>query len=168
MNLQLELCNQEQTARLARLIAAKLSAVDCITIQGDIGAGKTTLVRYMLQSTMSPSTTIISPSFMLMQQYNIRLATENNAILWHIDGYRLNSDAEIYELGIEELAETSILLIEWPEKFQEFLPVSRLEVNIDITGENSRYVQLAGYGKWQSRLQQLADEFYDRTPAAKN
>lgn len=151
----LNLSNESATHRLAVAVAECLEPVDCLLFYGEVGAGKTTFIRYLLQN-LGVSQAIISPSFMLMQEYEVRLTSAKNAVLWHIDGYRVENESEIWELGIEEIAESSILCIEWPEKILSFLPDSRMEVTLKLKSDGTRDVTLLGYGSAKQKVEHLA------------
>lgn len=138
------------------MVAGALRPVDCVTLQGTLGAGKTTFMRHLLKELSPQTESVVSPSFMLMQEYPVTLPSGEDATLWHIDGYRLERAEEVMELGIEELAEQAILCIEWPEKFLEFLPCDRLAVTMEITDAQTRRATLSGQGGWKETIQAIA------------
>lgn len=152
----------EETHKVARVIASMVEPVDCLMLYGDVGAGKTTFMRALIQALSAPgeAETVISPSFMIMQEYQI-LAQGKPTVLWHIDGYRIEHEEEVYELGLEELAESAILCVEWPEKCVDFLPQRRLAVTIMATNGEQRIIQLTPAGEWAEYRDRLEKALYD-------
>ncbi len=152
--------SEQDTKRLAELVGAYLKPVDCLTLQGDLGAGKTTLMRYLIASLQENKTDVVSPSFMLMQEYDVR-ADGRETTLWHLDGYRLKDASEIPELGLEELLESGIVAIEWPDRFAGYLPQDRLEVQLEVTAGNERKIKFNGEGKHVETAAQISERFHD-------
>lgn len=140
------LASEQETARLAKAISQCMEPEDCLTLQGDLGAGKTTLMRYLIAALQQKPTPVISPSFLLMQEYEIELKGKKT-VLWHIDGYRLNNTSEIQELGLDELFSNAIVAIEWPERFEGFLPPDRLDIRLQMITGTERSVMIKGRGK---------------------
>ena len=127
----------QQMPVLAQCIADVLQAGDVVCLNGDLGAGKSTLAReiiYVLQGDRTIS--VPSPTFTLVQTYDTPIAP-----VWHMDWYRLNTPDEVYELGIEEAFHMAISLIEWAEKALCCIPETAL--HIDIKGcTNTRTITL--------------------------
>jgi tRNA threonylcarbamoyl adenosine modification protein YjeE len=165
-----ELClyTEQDTARLASIIAACLRPVDCLTLTGNLGAGKTTLMRYLIgamqDSVVSCQSSVVSPSFMIVQEYEVRVQSSEFRVqetkLYHVDGYRLNSASEIPELGLEECFETGIVAIEWPEIFANYLPKNRLELTLELGDNGSRNATITGKGIHETSITQLSQEFH--------
>ena len=97
-----------------------------VTLQGNLGAGKTTMASYLISYLANlDKEEITSPTFNLVSCYHT-----NESMIWHFDLYRLKNIAELYEIGIEEaLSRNYIALIEWPEIAEQILPKSN---RIDI------------------------------------
>lgn len=105
---------------------------------GEMGAGKTTLIREICAS-LGVSDTVTSPTFALVNQY----LTADGRTIFHFDFYRINRIEEAFDLGYEEYFDSGALcLIEWPEKIESLLPDDTLSVNIDITGQSSRVITI--------------------------
>lgn len=121
---------------------------DVITLEGDLGAGKSVLARGFIQSVCGAETEVPSPTFTLVQTYE----TADIAI-WHFDLYRLEDPEEIWELGIEEAFEDGVSLIEWPSKGGSLLPTHRLTVTLTIAGDDVRNVTLEPGPSWADRLE---------------
>lgn len=110
-----------------------------MVLRGDLGAGKTTLVKGIAEGFQAASQEqVTSPTFTLIHEY--RGAAAN---LYHIDLYRVDTPRELETLGLEDLfAENSILLIEWGEKFPRFERQRDVEIALERVGENERRIQL--------------------------
>ena len=103
--------DEQGTSRLGEDIAAALKAGDIVALQGDLGAGKTTLARAIIRSLAGdPALEVPSPTFTLVQAYDTRIP------VYHFDLYRLGSPEELEELGLDEAAVSGVVLIEWPER----------------------------------------------------
>ncbi|MGH6888179.1 MAG: tRNA (adenosine(37)-N6)-threonylcarbamoyltransferase complex ATPase subunit type 1 TsaE [Rhizomicrobium sp.] len=143
---QLLLRTLGETRELGRRIAKGLAAGDVIALEGDLGAGKTTLARAILRA-LGVTAEIPSPSFALVQEYETpRLR------IFHFDLYRIESIAEVDELGFEEAQERGAILLEWPERAQARIPSHALRIGIEIVGETVRAVQFFGGARWAQLL----------------
>ena len=121
-------------ARLGRV----LRAGDTVALTGGLGAGKTTLVRGLVQAVL-PQEIVPSPTYTLVQTYDFE-----NFILWHCDLYRLEHHDEAYELGLMDAMGEDVCLIEWPDRLGPLLPVDILKVDISFEGDG-RVVTLTGW-----------------------
>ena len=125
--------SEEETMEFGRNLAKKLKEKDIVCIYGDLGAGKTCLVKGIVDGLGVTDEYVRSPTFTVINKY-----CENNPV-YHLDFYRIETEKEIEELGIEEFyGKEGITLIEWPEKIAKYLIQARWEVKIDILGENKR------------------------------
>ena len=108
----------EETIAFGRALAAEFSPPLIVLLRGDLGAGKTTLVKGIAEGFRAASAQdVTSPTFTLVHEYRSPRAT-----LYHIDLYRIDTERELETLGLDDLvAENSILLIEWGEKFPRFV-----------------------------------------------
>jgi tRNA threonylcarbamoyladenosine biosynthesis protein TsaE len=131
----------DATTRLGQAIGRIALAGDLICLWGDLGAGKTHLAK-AIGAGLGVSETITSPSFILMAEYEGRLP------LFHIDPYRLVSADDALAGGlIDERQAEGLTLVEWPERLGDALPVDRLDVRIDGTGEEPRTITLIAWGE---------------------
>src|SRR2546421_11910987 len=107
----------EETIALGRKLAAMLAPPKLILLRGDLGAGKTTLVKGIAEGFGAASADdVTSPTFTLVHEYRGPRAT-----IYHIDLYRVDTERELETLGLDDLTgPSSILLIEWGEKFPRF------------------------------------------------
>ena len=132
----------EETIAFGRELAAELSPPLTVLLRGDLGAGKTTLVKGIAEGFHAASAQdVTSPTFTLVHEYRGPRAT-----LYHIDLYRIDTERELETLGIDDLlAPDSILLIEWGEKFPRFVRDRNVEIVLERVGENDRRIQLTAY-----------------------
>ena len=129
----------DATTRLGSALGAVAEAGDLICLWGDLGAGKTHLAK-AIGAGLDVRDTIASPSFILMAEYQGRLP------LFHIDPYRLVSAEDALAGGlIDERQAMGVTLVEWPERLGDALPVDRLDVRIDGTGEDPRTIELIAW-----------------------
>ncbi|WP_447974877.1 tRNA (adenosine(37)-N6)-threonylcarbamoyltransferase complex ATPase subunit type 1 TsaE [Nitrospira sp. Kam-Ns4a] len=130
-----------ETDRLGRRIARVLRGGEPLALSGELGAGKTTLVRSVAAGLGAPPQAVSSPTFVLVQEYPGRLR------LVHADLYRIESPAHLRELGLgEALDPGSVLMVEWAEKAGDELPPDRLEVHLRHLGQRRREVRFYGTG----------------------
>ncbi|MGA8540279.1 MAG: tRNA (adenosine(37)-N6)-threonylcarbamoyltransferase complex ATPase subunit type 1 TsaE [Terriglobales bacterium] len=129
----------EETIAYGRKLASELSAPLIVLLRGDLGAGKTTLVKGIVEGFDAASAEdVTSPTFTLVHEYR-----GARAILYHIDLYRIDTPSELETLAFDDLiAPNSILLIEWGEKFARLRIDRNLEITIERMGETWRKIQL--------------------------
>jgi tRNA threonylcarbamoyladenosine biosynthesis protein TsaE len=128
-----------ETIAFGRRLAAQLSPPLIVLLRGDLGAGKTTLVKGIAEGFQAASAQdVTSPTFTLIHEYRGPRAT-----LYHIDLYRIDTERELETLGLDDLlAPDSILLIEWGQKFPRFMRDRNLEIVLERVGEDDRRIQL--------------------------
>jgi tRNA threonylcarbamoyladenosine biosynthesis protein TsaE len=128
-----------ETISFGRQLAAELSPPLLVLLRGDLGAGKTTLVKGIAEGFQAASAEdVTSPTFTLVHEYRGPRAT-----LYHIDLYRIDTERELETLGLDDLlASDSILLIEWGEKFPRFVRDRDVEIVLERVGEDDRRIHL--------------------------
>lgn len=147
--------NIEQLKIFSDKLAKFIKLGDVITFVGDLGAGKTTLVREIIHSLLSDDNIeVTSPSFNLLHVYNL-----DNITISHFDLYRLKNLTEAYELGIEDAFFSSVSLIEWPTIVNDILPNDRLEIQLNFVNnsQTGRELTLKGCSKWENILKGLGN-----------
>jgi len=129
----------EETIAHGRDLAASLAPPKLVVLRGDLGAGKTTLVKGIAEGFDAASQDdVTSPTFTLIHEYRGPAAT-----LYHIDLYRIDTQRELETLGLEDLmTDDSVLLIEWGEKFARFEDESDLKIVIERLSENERKISV--------------------------
>jgi tRNA threonylcarbamoyladenosine biosynthesis protein TsaE len=130
----------EETIALGRTLAEVLAPPKLVLLRGELGAGKTTLVKGIAEAFHAASEEdVTSPTFTLVHEYR---GPEVN--LYHIDLYRVDTPRELETLGLDDLfAENSVLLIEWGEKFARFERERDVEIALERMGENDRRVRVS-------------------------
>lgn len=131
------------TRRFAGALAGVLRAGDIIALHGDLGAGKSTLARFILQALGWPGE-VPSPTFTLVQPYD-----DLPVPVWHCDLYRLESPAEADALGLFE--SDAALLIEWPGRLGHRLPADALQLWLEGSGDAPRRLTWAAPTAWEAR-----------------
>jgi tRNA threonylcarbamoyladenosine biosynthesis protein TsaE len=128
----------EETIAYGRSLAAELSAPLIVLLSGDLGAGKTTLVKGIAEGFgAARADDVTSPTFTLVHEYRGALTT-----LYHIDLYRIDTERELETLALDDLlAPNCILLIEWGEKFRRLQRDKNLEISLERLGENERRIR---------------------------
>jgi tRNA threonylcarbamoyladenosine biosynthesis protein TsaE len=128
----------EETIAYGRQLAAELSPPRIVLLRGDLGAGKTTLVKGIAEGfEAARAEDVTSPTFTLVHEYRGPRAT-----LYHIDLYRIETPRNLETLALDDLiAPNSILLIEWGEKFPRLQRDWNVEIRLERVGENDRKIQ---------------------------
>lgn len=129
----------EETIAFGRTLAPTLAPPKLVLLRGDLGAGKTTLIKGIAAAFEAASEEeVTSPTFTLVHEYRGPLAK-----LYHIDLYRVDTPRQLETLGLDDLvAEDSILLIEWGEKFARIARDRDVEITLERVGENDRKIQV--------------------------
>jgi len=114
-----------------------------IELKGNLGAGKTTWVRYLLQA-LGVQGRIKSPTYAVVEPHEALLPLTGQALaIWHFDFYRFNDPQEFEEAGFRDLfATTGLKLAEWPEKAQGMLPLPDLSLSLTVNDQQERQVSL--------------------------
>ena len=139
----------EQLNSLSKKVANQLKEKDSIYLTGEIGVGKTTFTRYLINYLQkkegSKITEVLSPTFNLLYEYDLKKFK-----IMHYDLYRLKNEKELNTLGIFQENENEIKIIEWPSLLKA--PISdKLEIHLDYAKhDNERKLRLFGTGKWKN------------------
>lgn len=129
----------EETTELGRRLAAQLRPPRLVLLRGDLGTGKTTLVKGIAEGFQAAAQEdVTSPTFTLIHEYRGPQVT-----VYHVDLYRVDTPRELETLGIDDLFdEDSVLLIEWGDKFERFLRERDVEISIERLGDTERRIRL--------------------------
>ena len=138
-----------QIENISKKILLKLSNTDSLYLFGELGSGKTTLARIIIQQLQEKNkvkkTEVPSPTFNLLHEYEIK-----SLKVMHYDLYRLKNNQDIQKLGIFEDNKNKIIIIEWPEKIKKKIK-NRLEITLYYQKEvNIRKIRFKGFGKWKN------------------
>ena len=129
----------KKTKELAYQIAKKIKVGDVLALYGDLGSGKTTFVRYLVEALQIPAR-VQSPTFVIARKYEKE--TGKIRTINHIDLYRLTTKEEVTDLGLLETMseENSITLIEWPKIAENLLPKDLIKIYFEYVDENTRRI----------------------------
>jgi tRNA threonylcarbamoyladenosine biosynthesis protein TsaE len=130
--------SEEETIAVGRELASRLNGV--VLLEGDLGAGKTTLVRGIVSGIEGASAgEVSSPTFTLIHDYGEGV--------FHIDLYRLDDERDIESLGLDDLfAQARLALVEWGQKLGRFTPDGFTEIRIEAVGETERLFHVSQRG----------------------
>ena len=133
----------EQTLSLGRLLGRLAPPNTCITLSGDLGAGKTQLARGIAQgANVNDPSLVSSPTYVLLNIY------DGPKPVFHLDAYRISSPEDFHAVGLDDLlTQQGITLIEWPERITPLLPADRLHIQIDHTADHERTLTLTSTGQ---------------------
>ncbi len=139
--LHLEVPGPEEMEELGRLLGEHCPAGQRIYLEGDLGAGKTTLVRGFLRG-RGYQGKVKSPTYTLVEPYEL-----GSTAIFHFDLYRMEDEEELIHIGFQDyLQDSSIILLEWPEKAASLLQEPDLLVQIDIRSQGRNLSLLANSG----------------------
>jgi tRNA threonylcarbamoyladenosine biosynthesis protein TsaE len=129
----------EETIAFGRTLADLLAPPKLVLLRGELGAGKTTLVKGIAAAfEAAAEEDVTSPTFTLVHEYR-----GPRANLYHIDLYRVDTPRELETLGLDDLrSERSVLLIEWGEKFARLQRERDMEISLEPDGENRRQIRI--------------------------
>ncbi len=148
MRTELRSHSEEETRRLGEALGNLLERGDLILLFGDLGAGKTVLVKGLARGLgVSEEECVVSPSFSLINEY------EGRTKLYHVDLYRLEPE-DVEALGLWELLEEGVMVVEWAERIPD-PPKPRAKVRLEYAGENERIISIEGEKDFLQRLQHL-------------
>lgn len=137
----------EATLALGRALGAALRPGDMLALTGDLGAGKTWLVKGVAEGLGIPAREVTSPTFVLMHVYEGRIP------LAHFDAYRLSGGEEMLDFGAEEaFYGQGASAVEWAERVEDVLPEDRLEVCMSVVGQHSRRLEFRPTGPRAAEL----------------
>lgn len=149
--------SEDATLQFGRLLSGLLTRGDCLLFEGDLGMGKTTMIRGILSGAAAQhgqsALDVPSPTFTLVQIYPFPDVT-----FYHYDLYRLpddeNNATALMEIGFDESVEDGIALVEWPQRLGNNGPRDALHVTLENGPGDSRICTLSGDGRWDKILRQ--------------
>ena len=153
--IQIETASADETRDLGRRLAKKLRASDIICFYGELGTGKTTMIKGIADGLKVVADYVHSPTFTLMNVYD-----HGRIPLYHFDMYRIEQPEQLFDIGYEEfLYGSGVAVVEWSERFGPFLPKERLDIYLTHKTENRRGVRIKAVGE---RYEQVAAGFSAR------
>ena len=144
----MQLKSLEDTQSFSKNISKIISGGDIIFLYGEIGVGKTTFVRFFINSLESKNkiknSEVLSPTFNIVYDYDV-----GNLKILHYDLYRLKNYKDISQLGMFETSNDSIKIVEWPELIDS-KPKDRIDIQFQYSKLiDSRKIKIIGFGKWK-------------------
>ena len=133
----------EETVSLGERFGKLLAKGTTITLKGDLAGGKTTFTKGIGKA-LNVKQVINSPTFTILKVH------KGDITLYHIDAYRLEGND--YDLGLDELADEGIMVVEWPEYYKNYLPNDYIEINFKYIDDNTREINFVGYGEKYEEL----------------
>lgn len=132
--------NLKETKKVANVFAKLLSGGEIILLNGDLGAGKTTFTKFVLES-LGVKDDVTSPTFTIMHEYKTKKFN-----IYHFDMYRLSSGAEACEFGMDEYLYSgdkhNIVFVEWAENIKDILNGKFIKINIKLLDDNKREIEI--------------------------
>jgi len=139
------LADEAATAQVGARLAPLLRGGDVVTLSGPLSAGKTTLVRGLLTA-LGHRGDMPSPSFAIVQPYE-----ELAPPVWHADLYRIEDAGELVELGLDDIGDDSVLLVEWPERAGFDAWPDALALSLDVADDGARALTAMVPAAWEGR-----------------
>ena len=138
--LRFETCSEEETQLIGRKLAELLPRKGVVLLIGDLGAGKTTLTKGIVEGRRAARPEdVSSPTYTLIHEYG------NPVSVYHVDLYRLDDLWQATRLGLDELFDSpALVLIEWGDRFPSLLPENRIEIYLRHCGEDARSIEVKG------------------------
>ena len=152
----------EETGRLAKSIAERLTGGEVIALTGELGAGKTHFVKGLAEGLGIDPNIVTSPTFVLINEYEGRLH------VYHFDAYRLSDTEELEALGCYEMfAGDGVCVLEWADRVVDCLPADHLAIHIEHTGPTTRGISLTPKGPRYQPLELIDRIYRDRVLRAR-
>lgn len=143
--------SSQETIELGKIISRLLKKGDVLALFGNLGSGKTTLVKGIAKGLKVKHQIVNSPSFVLLKEYKGKLP------IYHFDFYRIRKGDEAYSVGLEEfLFGKGICVIEWADRVKRFLPKNYLDIALKFKDKNRRKITINGFG---SRYKELVRKY---------
>ncbi len=152
------LVGDDATRELGRRLGRAYRGADvgALCLSGELGAGKTTLVKGLAAGLgVADERDVTSPTFLRLVRWEPE--SGDGVVLVHVDAYRMRGPADAYELGLDEdFASSACVVVEWPERIEAALPDDRLVIDLDHAGDDRRRARIVAHGPG-------AREWLDRT-----
>lgn len=147
--------DEAATVELGAALAEVLPNGSVVALCGTLGAGKTRLVQAIAAASGIERRQVVSPTFVLVQEYHGRRT------IYHVDAYRLRDEDEFLELGPDEYFESDgLTLVEWADRVANCLPRQYLEIEIEVTGDQSRRFTITAHGeRYREVVRRLESRF---------
>lgn len=141
--------SEKETIELGKRFAERLHRGDCVTLFGDLGAGKTEFAKGVCEF-FNVTDIVSSPTYTIMNQYDGELSDGQPIQIYHIDLYRIKTSEELDNVGFDDCmySHNSIKLVEWAERAEQILPASRYSIHLSSSNEDDsmRIVEITAIG----------------------
>lgn len=140
--------NVEETMRFGEKLGMLLSPGDVVALVGELGAGKTTLVKGVVQGLgVTDRRAVKSPTFSLVHTYKGRMP------VYHFDAYRLEDAQDMLDIGSDEMISgDGVAIVEWADKVSGCLPKEYLQITLTAVSQNERNIEICGYGRRYDKI----------------
>ncbi len=147
--------SERRTLEIGKAVAKNLHKGDIVCLMGDLGSGKTVFAKGIASALGVDKHEVLSPTFVLIRQYVGKIP------IYHFDLYRLDNPEDILNLGYEEyLYNEGIAVIEWADKLGGLLPQEFLKIELKVTGEKKRQLNISAQGaKYNKLLEKINENF---------
>jgi tRNA threonylcarbamoyladenosine biosynthesis protein TsaE len=148
----------QETEHIGSLLGKMLVRGDIIALSGELGSGKTTLVKGLAQGMGVDREEVVSPSFTLVNEY------EGSLPFFHIDLYRLGDERDLREIGYEEyLGEAGVAVIEWADRVRNAIPHESLWITLQYQGVERREIVMQPHGdRYEKIIEELRRRVYNK------
>jgi tRNA threonylcarbamoyladenosine biosynthesis protein TsaE len=127
-----------ETEAIAAKLADGLQPNDVLALDGELGAGKTQFVRGLVKALGGDGRAVSSPTFVLLNVYQTPLF-----VVYHLDAYRVSGAEDFASIGFTELLDqNAVIVVEWPSRVKDILPLKRINIRFEITGKTSRKISI--------------------------
>jgi len=129
--------SQSEISEVARKLIKDGNGLSVWALHGEMGAGKTTLVKALVGA-LGVNVTTASPTFSIVNEYR----AANDKPIYHFDFYRIRNESEAFDIGTDEYFDSgNLCLVEWPEKIPSLLPANHFEIQLEIIDQQSRLIR---------------------------
>ena len=154
--LYIRIKNLNETKILAQKVSKSLSIPFFICLSGDIGSGKTTFARFLINQFSKKKIKVLSPTFPIVQIYDLKTVN-----IWHYDLYRIEKKNEFFNLDFDT-AISNCVIVEWPDIFLDYFPEDRIEIIFQDENKSARDVTIKLFGTSKKIKEKLWNKLYQR------
>ena len=154
--LYIRIKNLNETKILAQKVSKFLSIPFFICLSGDIGSGKTTFARFLINQFSKKKIKVLSPTFPIVQIYDLKTVN-----IWHYDLYRIEKKNEFFNLDFDT-AISNCVIVEWPDIFLDYFPEDRIEIIFQDENKSARDVTIKLFGTSKKIKEKLWNKLYQR------
>ena len=157
--LEIDSASEAETDHLGAMLASVIEPGLVIGLIGQLGAGKTRLVRATATALGADPTSVNSPTFVLIQEYDSRIP------VYHFDTYRLRDVSAFADLGVEEyFGGDGVCFVEWADRVDSVLPRDRLQIEVTVVGPNARRLKITATGRYSQKVLSRLDSAISALP----